>query len=255
MADVKKHRVICGSLIVSAVTGLIAFSEDSVVPRRGTSIVGQTEVDIPPAPGSDPMAVPFDDNRGPIITQSNTVSPIQYSVQDCPPSQPGFFARFKRHCQAKYWGYPEEFYGPPLGAMVNGNQMTQIAKGQAARMALYQYDFLSDSDQLNPRGKAELCKIAQWLPANNFPVFVESTPGNPELDELRRQTVWNELNSICFATPSERVIVGRPNGRGLSAAESLLIDRNRLSLTGRGASGGAGGAAGTSTISNSTQAR
>ena len=255
MAGLTKHCTFCGSLLLGAATGLTAFSEDSVVPRRGTSVVGQTEVDIPPAPGSDPMAVPFDDTRGPINTQSNSVSPIQYAVQDCPPSQPGFFTRIKRHCQAKYWGYPEEFYGPPLGAAVNGSQMTQVAKGQAARMALYQYDFLPDSDQLNTRGKAELCRIAQWLPANNFPVFVESTPGNLELDELRRQTVLNEIGSICFAIPSERVIVGRPNIRGLNAAESLLIDRNRLSLIGRGAAGGGGGTSGTSNSSNATQAR
>ena len=254
MAGMKKHCTICGSLLVGAATGLTALSEDSVVLRRGTPIVEHTEVDIPPAPVGDPRAVPFDDDRRPVVTKFDSVTPIPYSVQECPPSQPrpqGLFSRFKRHCQAKYWGYPEEFYGPSLGAMVNGNQMTQIAKGQAARMALYQYDFLPDSDQLNVRGKAELCKIAQWLPANNFPLFVESTPGNLELDELRRQTVLNEIGSICFTIPPERVIVGRPNIRGLNAAESLLIDRNRLTLTGRGASGGGGGTSGTSTTSSS----
>ena len=255
MAGMKTHGVICSSLLIGAATGLTAWSEDSVVLRRDLPGAGLSEIGIPPEPVGDPLAAPFEGAGEPLPAPFDSVTRTPYPQYECPPNQPprqGFFSRFKQRCRAKYWGYPEEFYEPPLGSMVNGYQMTQIANGQAARMAMYQYDFLPDSDQLSVRGKAQICRIALWLPANHCPVFVESTPGNLELDELRRQTVWSELERACFPIPPERVIVGRPNIRGLHAAESLLIDRSRLSLTaGRGISaGGGGGTSGTSTISS-----
>jgi hypothetical protein len=95
--------------------------------------------------------------------------------------------------------------------------------------------------------------MAMWLTTNDFPVFVEPTPGDSELDERRRQTVWLEMSEKYLSIPSERVRIGCPNVRGLDAHDALLIDRNRLDLTAnRGASGGGGGATTTSTTIQDT---
>jgi hypothetical protein len=184
----------------------------------------------------------------PIAESSDSASSFQNgnTPYRCQPRQTGRIGRFKARCRAKYWGYPEEFCEPPLGAMVNAHQEVQIANGMAARTALYQYDFIPDSGQLNSRGKAQLAKIACWLTIDSFPVFVESTPNNVELDELRRQLVWREISSNFMAIPSEQVVVGRPDTRDLGAIDALLLDRNRLGLTAsRGVS--SSGTSGTST--------
>ena len=168
---------------------------------------------------------------------------------NCRPNRGGRLERWRQHWRDKLWGYPQEFDDALLGAAVETHAVSQIANGRAARMGLYQYDFIPDSDQLKPRGKATLMRIAEWLPGNFCPVFVEPTPGNPELDQARRIAVWQELaNGLC-PIPSERVIIGQPGIRGLMGAEALIVDKNLLMQTssrGATAGGGATGAAGAS---------
>ena len=128
--------------------------------------------------------------------------------------------------------------------------MTQIANGVAARMVLYQYDFLPASDQLNVHGKAQVAKIARWLTTYDFPVLVEPTLANVELDELRRQSVWRQFSLNQVAVPSERIVMGVPNVRGIDAIDALSIDRNRMGLTfSRGGTSGGGGTSGSAPTS------
>ncbi len=141
-------------------------------------------------------------------------------------------------------GFPERLHPPALGSSIMRFQLLQIAQGQAARMALYQYDFLPDSPQLNPRGHHQLTRIAHWAGMNPFPIFVEPVRGCPELTELRRQAVWHQLSLVHGEFPIERVLVGCPVSRGLDAMDALSIDHNRNELTNsRGIS--AGGTEGT----------
>lgn len=240
MSGFKQCGTVGGGILLAATAGLIAMAEDASLQGPDPAAVEQPLFIAPPPPA--PAAA---------TAESGTFS--QNTPMYCPqcqPCQPGHFARFKERCRAKYWGYPEKFCEPPLGTMLMGHNMTQVANGQAARMALYQYDFVPGSDQLNARGKAQLAKIAQWLPTNAFPVFVEPTPARPKLDEARRQVVWHEIASQHFSIPSERVLVGRPNVRGLDASDALAIDRNRTGLTtSRGSASSSGG---TSTSSSDT---
>lgn len=249
MAGIKQRGAICGGLLIAAAVGSIAVAEDDVIQKRQGPVSRPLADVVPPSPDGEPLEE--------LIPTTPTLPAVSDFDVQCPTRPPGFFARFKERCRAKYWGYPEEFYARPAGSIAKGYELNQIANGQAARMVLHQYDFQADSPQLTHRGKAELARIAQWLPTNPFPVFVEPTEANPELDELRRQTVWNEFNSICGLTPSERVIIGRPGGRGLYAAESLLIDRSRLGMTatrGNSTSGGGSGGPGMSANSSNNSA-
>jgi len=243
MAGIMRSGVIGGSMLLVAASNLMVAADDRLFPvpaetHAAQPLSAQRQVGelMPPAPGQ--------------------VQPFCYNQVCSPQRQPcqrSGFSRFKQRCQAKYWGYPEEFCEPPLGTMLMGFQMTQIANGQAARMALYQYDFLPASELLNPRGQVQLARMATWLTTNDFPIYVEPTFGDPELDELRRQTVWFELSGKSLSIPSERVRIGSPNVRGLDAADALLIDRNRLELTGtRGASGGGGSSTSTSSSTETT---
>jgi hypothetical protein len=237
MTGIMRSVAIGGSMLLVAASNSMVLADDNLFPApTGTNVEQPLSAPVLSAP------VPISE---PISSASGRIQPSCYGRTCSPKRQPrqqGCYGRFKQRCQAKYWGYPEEFCDPPLGTMLMGYQMTQIANGQAARMALYQYDFLPESDQLNSRGRVQLARMAEWMTTNDFPVFVEPTSGDSELDELRRQTVWLELTGKYLSIPSERVLIGTPNVRGLDANDALLIDRSRLDLTAtRGASGGGGG--------------
>jgi hypothetical protein len=246
MHGIKQRWAIGGSILLAAANGLMVAAEDLPAPGSNVETSENPLLPIPPAPAIDATTGPRPSPQS-----------AQFDQPFCPPPPAvGRFARFKQRCQAKYWGYPEEFCEPPLGAMLLNYQVTQIANGQAARMGLYQYDFLPDSSELNARGKFELAKIAMRVPTNTVPVFIEPTPARPELDELRRQTVWRELSMNQCPVPLERVIIGRPNIRPLDSVESLLIDRNRAGLTSsRGISGGGAGMGGSVTSGGSGVSR
>lgn len=165
-----------------------------------------------------------------------------YCEAACPPYPTNSRSRRAR-AQEKYLGYPEEFLDAPLGAMLKHHMGTSIANGRAARMTLYQYDFVPGTDKLKPRGRAQVAKFAAWLSECPMLVFVEPSKDAPRLDEARRQAVLRQLAIGPCAVAPEQVVVGSYAGRGLEGVEAQAIDRNRLSQTSaRGV--GAGAAAG-----------
>jgi hypothetical protein len=137
----------------------------------------------------------------------------------------------------------------PLGEAMYDNMRVQEANGEAARMVLYRYDFVTCGTDLNLRGHDQLVKIAALLSRNSFPLVIERTPENPALAEARRLVVLNELAHGPFPVPPERVVIGLPLANGLRGIESVLIYDNLLRQTqtegtqtgfGGGAAGGAG---------------
>ncbi|HUY87711.1 MAG TPA: hypothetical protein VMV10_03145 [Pirellulales bacterium] len=156
----------------------------------------------------------------------------------------------------------------PLGAAVDASASLQVARGQIARMVVRQYDFLPMSDQLKPRSKADLLKYGAWACHGAGPLFIEPTPGRPDLDIARRLAVWNELQQGPFALPPELIAIGCPDVGGLRGAEAIVIERSLImqtssrgttaggggggSLLGGRAQGGSGGTTGSSMSSGST---
>lgn len=146
---------------------------------------------------------------------------------------------FLRSC---FLGFPEEFEAPPLGASVQAFAQAQVANAEAARMVLYRADFVEGVDQLTPRGREQLVKIAALLPTNFCPLVIQHTPCAPGLDAARRQAVLNELGRCAFPVPPERVVVGMPVARGLEGVEAGIVYGNLLIQTQSGGTrGGAGG--------------
>jgi hypothetical protein len=167
--------------------------------------------------------------------------------------------RRKCRCQDCFLGYPEEFEEVPLGKFLYAHGRTMVANGEAARMVLYQYDFVDCQPQLNQRGFDQLAKIARLLAINPAPLVIERTPCMPELAEARRRAVLSALASGPCPVPPERVVVGPARANGLSGLESELVYRNLLfqvrtegarailipgAAGGGQVGGGAGGAAG-----------
>ena len=136
-----------------------------------------------------------------------------------------------RRLQGKIWGYPEEFEPRPLGAALYDNARMMAANGAAARLVLYQYDFVDGTSELSPRGLDQLAKLSAQLAASPYPLIIERTTANPTLAESRRYAVLAKLAVGPFPVPSERVLVGVPIPHGMSGTDAQIIAGNSLGRT------------------------
>ncbi len=167
----------------------------------------------------------------------------------CPPARPAgpFSKASARGSLLHRADWPET----ALGSTIDLHFQTHITNAAAARMALYDYDFVRNSDQLNTRGRDRVRLIAGLVGRSPFPVVVERTPDAPELAEKRRRAVLGELTALSGAVPADRVVVGLPLATPLRGVEAELIYQNLLRLTesygttpSTGVRGGTGGATG-----------
>ena len=241
MAEVKQSLTAAGSLLLAAATGLPALGLERSS-RRPT---------VPPPEQATPSPEQIAPRLESIAPEVSETSPIEPDCEAIEAPRPRFrpFAewrqRRKAHCRDVMWGYPEEFEPKPLGAAVNAIAEKQVARGQEARMVLYEYDFLPSSDQLKPRGKTGLAKMSEWMAHGAAPLLIEPTPGRPDLDEARRAAVWRELQCGPAAVPLEMIVIGRPDVLGLRGGEALLVDKNLMMQTSaRGTAMGGGGGGG-----------
>jgi hypothetical protein len=185
--------------------------------------------------------------RGSVVAPAIAQPPpdIRGATPGCSAARPStLWQRCKLRLRACL-GYPEDFDQPPLGHSVNQHYVIHVQNGEAARMVLYQYDFVGCTAVLNPRGKQQLAKMAAMLSHNPFPIVIEHTPYAPTLGEARRQAVMAELAQAPFPVPPERVVVGPPIANGLAGVEAERVYSNLLQRTqGGGALGGGGPQAG-----------
>ena len=134
----------------------------------------------------------------------------------------------KRRMQHAFMGYPEEFCEQPLGMAVNGHLNTQIANGIAAKLALYDFDFVEGGSQLNWKGRQQLAKHAAAMNGNLFPLVIEQTPDQPELDEARRAAVQQALTQSQSPISFDRVVVGIPTAIALPSQQATGLNANLL---------------------------
>ncbi len=145
--------------------------------------------------------------------------------------------------------HPREYPTVPFGYSVAMHFQTHVTNGVAARMALYDYDFVPGTDRLNFRGNDRVRQIAGLIPHNQFPVIVARLPANPGLAERRRAVVLAELTALAGQVPAARVVVSGPTVAPLHGVEAELIYNNLLRLTD---SAGTGGSSGTTNSSGGT---
>lgn len=220
----------------------------------GEAVLAQSPPPHPPvfSPTPDqPLALP-----APAVTTGTVGYPTQFGptatvagpAQSCVRKRPSFWSRCKYTLEDCFLGRPEEFDAPPLGTSVSMHYETHVANGVAARMTVYDYDFIRGGDQLNVRGKDRVRQIAALMALNPFPVVVERMPYAPALADARRRAVLTELAAVMPRVPVERVMVGPPVAVPLQGVEAELIYQNLLLQTGSaGALPGTGAGPGTGT--------
>jgi hypothetical protein len=195
---------------------------------------------VPPAPAdntpvllSEPVAVP-EPGRVLLNAPSPTVVLQDESVPECE-TKPGRFQQWKQQHRAKWadkmWGYPSEFQRPPVGGTVQHYREQQKLNGRLARMALSEYDFLPGAAELKPRGREHLARISEWLPQVPGEIAIEPTREGLELDEARRQSVYQELATLPCGIALVNIRTARRRHPGLDAPSARLIYSNRLQQT------------------------
>ena len=237
--------------------GIVIFAAALTV-NTASSVAQEIDVASPPPVQFEGELLAPAPMASPVLPPSTAACTPAVCVPGCPENceEGGWRDRWRAHCalwkakqQYKWWGYPEEFEELPLGMHLEAARNIQIAKGQAARMVLYDYDFVEGSDKLNSRGQRQLYKIGTLMACNGSPIIVEWGQDTPQLDQARRMMVIGMLSSNGFAVSLERVQVGPPLAVGLRGVEATIIQQRQLSNT---SSGGLNAAVGTGGFSSSS---
>ena len=133
-----------------------------------------------------------------------------------------------RRLQGRLYGYPEEFVPRPLGASVYDHGLAMTANAAAARLTLYDFDFVQGSDQLSPRGVEQLGRLVPQMFSSPFPLLIQRTPADPSLAARRRENVAFRLAQGPCPLPPDRVVVGEPIANGLRGVDAQIIAGNAL---------------------------
>jgi hypothetical protein len=227
---------LAASTVLAAAVGPVLAQDAATKPTQGrattpggyltTLSIFKQEAPKPPAPASDASKAHPETLPPPRAVADSTTSGTALSS----PQPSSWWQR----CKFRFWsslGYEAEFEPAPFGTSVYTAYLTHVVNGDAARMVLYDYDFVGHTAALNTHGQDQVAKIASMLPRNGFPVIVERTPSNPELAEARRLAVLTQLGRGGVTVPPERVVIGAPIANGLRGAEAEIIYQNLLTQT------------------------
>lgn len=174
-------------------------------------------------------AAPAQEPPGQPVTVSSEVvtSPVP-SCQREGNDRLSFWQRWKLGKKKHGEGAPREAYAKPLGESLYATSRTMVGNGVAARLTLYQFDFVPCTDQLSPRGRDQLAGMVPLLTQYPFPLVIERSQGVASLDDSRKLTVLNELGRAGMPMPAERVVIGLPSAAGMTGFESQIEYRRLM---------------------------
>lgn len=133
-------------------------------------------------------------------------------------------------------GYDRPF---PLGQVTDAHWETMQTNAEAADFIFYDHEFVGDTAELAPGAKDHLMQVALRLEHVPFPVVVERSPHNarPQLDQLRRITIVEQLARLGRDDAEARVIIADAFAEGFTAIEGEQAYRQ---VIGNSFNGGAG---------------
>ena len=86
-----------------------------------------------------------------------------------------------RRLQGRLLGYPEDFRAPPLGAALYDHGRTMVANGEAARLSLFQYDFVQGRMRAESPGPGSAREARGEAGRRPVSLIIEPTPDDPAL--------------------------------------------------------------------------
>jgi hypothetical protein len=241
-----KKRICGGSALLIALASSIATGEELSDIRTAFRNVAEETPAPPSQPGPEVSRSNNHSEGLPAPTSEATFTHEPHHMSHCCP--PPAYTRWpiigplhrrwithtKPHMQATHWGYPEYFEERPYGSYVLQAEQMQVFNGLRDQQVLYNYDFVSGTAELKPRGEYELQKIIRRMEIVPCAIIVQSVDvnnPNPELDEARRQAVLESLRKSGVAATDDLVVTNRPPVPGLQGWEGVMVYGNMLLQT------------------------
>jgi len=196
-----------------------------------------------PMPGPAPLETIFPAPPPPVLIDGATPAPVLEAPAEgvccdcqCQPVHGPVRRLYHNHLkpclQQSHWGYADLFQPRPFGSYARFAAGSQIENGLSAQLVLYRMDFVTAEGlpgaELNPSGRARLERVLGLVMTGPCPLVIELDERHPELNAARRASVVGQLQQVVAGFPEERVVVGRPAARGLSAEEAVAIQQNVL---------------------------
>lgn len=200
----------CGSLVLGA-EGSPAAEADYWAPAPNAT----------PAPGasSPPVSV--------VLCQPDTSGPAPEMIPGHTTNEAGVTMAAGPHGDA-LCAACNRHLEPPFGAANRATMAAQVAKGEAALMVLHHYDFAAGGAQLNYRGQQRLLKIALRSQRNPFPIIIEGTRHDPQLDSDRYASVVSQLALLPVPIPAQRVVIAPSPARPMDGVDAEIVHQNLL---------------------------
>lgn len=107
----------------------------------------------------------------------------------------------------------------PLGSVSYAHYHAMEANGEAADFVVNRSDFEPGSTDLSLAGRDHILEIGARMAGTPFPVLVERSEADPDIDTKRRSVVVEVLTQLGNADAEQRVMVSRPYSDGVRAAE------------------------------------
>lgn len=124
------------------------------------------------------------------------------------------------HHQAGRQG-PEHDRPFPLGQVTDAHWETMQTNAEAADFIFFDHEFVGDTAELAPGAKRHLEQVALRLEHAPFPVVIEQSlhDERPQLDQLRRQVIVEQLGRLGVPEAENRVVVASAFAEGFTAVE------------------------------------
>ena len=107
----------------------------------------------------------------------------------------------------------------PLGSVSYAHYHAMEANGEAADFVVHRSDFEPGSTDLSMAGRDHILEVGARMSGTPFPILIERSEMDSDIDTKRRQMVVEILTQLGNADAEQRVLVSRPYSDGVRAAE------------------------------------
>jgi hypothetical protein len=109
----------------------------------------------------------------------------------------------------------------PLGQVTDAHWETMQTNAEAADFIFFDHEFVGDTAELAPGAKRHLEQVALRLEHTPFPVVIEESTlsDKPELDQLRRRVIVEQLARLGVTDIDKRVVVSSAFAEGFTSVE------------------------------------
>lgn len=113
----------------------------------------------------------------------------------------------------------------PLGAVSQAHYNVMQDNGEAADFVISELEFEPGGTALTYAGRDHILELSARMRETPFPVLIEPSGSDPNLDTLRREMVATILNDLGNSDAEQRTLISRPYSDGMAASEAIMLGK------------------------------